>query len=130
MCAHAVRVALHNIPGVDSVHVSLNDGYAQIVLAPDNQVTVERVRAVIRDNGFTPREARVVVRGRVTHRDRLLVLETPAGETFGLAATEVTLQRLRAAADDVTLRGTVTETAKRAAGPPMLQVEERRDGTG
>ena len=52
-----MRVAVRKLDGVRSVTVSLNDGYADILLASQNTVTVERIREAIRRNGFTPREA-------------------------------------------------------------------------
>jgi len=52
-----VRVAVRKLDGVRSVTVSLNDGYADILLTSQNTVTVERIREAIRRNGFSPREA-------------------------------------------------------------------------
>lgn len=47
-----MRVAVQKLEGVEEVEVSLNEGYAEIALAPRSGVTVEGVRRVIRDNGF------------------------------------------------------------------------------
>lgn len=66
MCAHAVRVAIEKLDGVDTVIVSLNEGLATIRFKPKHQVTVEAVRAAIRDNGFTPKAAAVRLTGELT----------------------------------------------------------------
>ena len=48
--------------------VSLNEGYADVKLKPGNRVSVEQIRAVVRDNVFTPKGADVQVMGEVTER--------------------------------------------------------------
>lgn len=60
-----MSVSLQKIPGVESVDVSLNQGRASIVLRPGNSVTLEQVTQVVKDKGFTPREAGVVARGEL-----------------------------------------------------------------
>lgn len=77
MCAHAVRVAVKKIEGVESVDVSLNGGLAVIRLAPENRVSVDQLRDAIRRNGFTPRDAEVRVTGKVVERDGRLALAVP-----------------------------------------------------
>ena len=68
-----MRVAVRKLDGVRSVTVSLNDGYADILLASQNTVTVERIREAIRRNGFSPREALVRVSGTVVRQGEQLV---------------------------------------------------------
>lgn len=60
---------MKKIPGVESVKVSLNRGEALLRLKPGNSVTVERIRQVVLDNGFTPKDSDVEVLGRVTERN-------------------------------------------------------------
>lgn len=56
MCAHAVRVALERLDGVESVTVSLEEGVAVVRLTDENEVSVATVRQVVRDNGFSPKQ--------------------------------------------------------------------------
>jgi len=63
-----VSVAIRKVEGVESVKVSLNEGYADIKLKPGSKVSVEQIRAVVRDNGFTPKGADVQVMGELTER--------------------------------------------------------------
>ena len=127
MCAHAVSVAVEQIPGVDSVRVSLNEGYADIHLAPENDVTVERVRETIRNNGFTPREARIRVRGTVTELDDAPALSVAGEQRFRLVQDADApgrpgeLARMPAGRE-VTVEGVVPETAGAASGPLALRV--------
>jgi copper chaperone CopZ len=62
-CAYGIEKGLKKLPGVASVKVSLNDGYAEVTVAPGSSVSVAQIRRVIRDNGFTPKEARIDLEG-------------------------------------------------------------------
>lgn len=118
-----MRVALQKIDGVTTVAVSLNEGYAEIALAPANAVTVEQVRETIRANGFTPREARVRVRGTVDQRGDALVLHA-AGGPFRLAGPEDILAGLAGVSGGsaVTVEGLVPATADGQDRPRALHV--------
>jgi len=76
-----VRVAVEKIDGVQAVEVRLNDGVAAIRLAPENRVSLAEIRRVIRDKGFTPKDAEVRVTGRVEARGDRLVLVVPGSTT-------------------------------------------------
>lgn len=86
-CAHGVEKGLSKIDGVKDVSVSLNDGYALVWLEPDNAVTLEQIRRVIRENGFTPKDAAIVASGTLTRADDQLVLASGASQQFSLVAS-------------------------------------------
>ena len=75
-----MRVAVERLEGVASAEVSLNDGQVVVTLEEDNHVRLDRLRQVVRDQGFTPREAEIRARGVVERRDDRLLFRTPAGE--------------------------------------------------
>jgi copper chaperone CopZ len=80
-----VSVALRKIPGVESVETSLNQGKAFVRLKPGNSVRFDDLIQRIHDNGFTPKEAKVTVRGEllsVGGKLRLRVLGI--GQTYDL----------------------------------------------
>ena len=54
---------MQKVSGVASVRVSLNEGLTVVDLKPGNNVTLVRLREVIRNNGFTTKEARIVASG-------------------------------------------------------------------
>ncbi len=60
---------MKKVNGVESVKVSLNKGEALLRLKAGNSVTVERIRQVVLDNGFTPMDSDVEVVGKVTERN-------------------------------------------------------------
>jgi len=63
-----VRVAVRKLDGVESVEVSLERASADVHLRPENQVTLSQLRKIIKDNGFSPREATVTVVGTLVER--------------------------------------------------------------
>lgn len=86
-CAHGVEKGLEKLEGVEDATVSLNDGYAAVTLAPDNAVTLDKIRQVVRENGFTPKDATVVVTGTLAHADDdQLTLTTATDHEYALSA--------------------------------------------
>lgn len=76
-CAYGVEEGLKELPGVESVTVSLNDGYAEVALASGSGTSMSDIREVIRNNGFTPKEAHVQLEGRLelSPQSRLVTVE-------------------------------------------------------
>ncbi len=127
MCAHAVRVAVKKIEGVEAVEVSLNRGVAVIRFRPDNRVTIEQVRRAIRINGFTPKAADVRVTGTVVAREGRFVLEVPGADSaYALKEAPEShgaVMQLRAVAGrPLIIEGSVPETPRRGDGPWTLEV--------
>src|SRR5437879_11337430 len=84
-CAHAVRVAIQKLPGVQSVEVGLNRGRAQIELKPGAKLRIEQIWQKVLNNGDSPRETRVIVEGTVVSNGGRLQLEvTDAGNPYDL----------------------------------------------
>ena len=63
-----MRVAVRKLDGVESVDVSLERGAATIALRPGNRITLPQLRQIIRNNGFTAKDATVTVLGTVIER--------------------------------------------------------------
>lgn len=61
-CAYSVQKNLEALPGVESAKVSLNDGMVDVKLKPGSGVTVTKIQQVIKDAGFTPKEAKTIER--------------------------------------------------------------------
>lgn len=125
-----MRVAVKKLDGVDSVDVSLNQGLAVIWFRPDNRITLEQVREAIRNNGFTPKDAELRVRGRVREDQGGLALELPGQRTRFRLEAHPSLpdmnQRLRAAllGPSVQLEGTIPAMGKQRPGSETIQVRE------
>ena len=61
--ALGVRVAVQKVDGVESVQLSLERAEADIRLKPENHVSLDQFRRIVKGNGFEPREAKVTVSG-------------------------------------------------------------------
>jgi len=96
-CAAGVERGLRKLSDVRSVRVSLNEGKAVVALAPGSRTTIEQIREVIRHNGFTPREARAVLIGRVIREGDRWLIDT-GSQRFVLEGDDAVL-RSRAPAD-------------------------------
>jgi hypothetical protein len=80
-----VSVAVKKIDGVQSVSVSLNKGLVTIELVPGNHLTMPGLRRVITANGFSPKEATVIVDGVLENRSGTPMLKADGtSETFVL----------------------------------------------
>jgi hypothetical protein len=83
---------MKKVAGVEKVEVKLNEGKAIITLKPGNTVRFDDVIKVVRDKAFTPKEARVSVRGElVAGKPQLRVSGTnDVYELSGAALGELT----------------------------------------
>lgn len=120
-CAAGVEQSLRKLPGVRSVRVSLNEGKAVVALSPGSRTTIGQIREVIRHNGFTPRDARAILVGRVVQEDDRWLIDT-GSQRFVLEGDSPAL-RNRALADataqEVSLTVRVPEEVRT---PPAVQL--------
>jgi copper chaperone CopZ len=65
VCAHAVRVSLKSVSGVDSVDVSLAKGLASVKMKPGNTTSLSQLQQAITKNGFTMKDSQATVVGLV-----------------------------------------------------------------
>jgi copper chaperone CopZ len=68
VCAHAVRVAIRKLPGVESVDVSLERAMTDVRLKANNTVTLSQLRRVIKSGGFNAKEATVTAVGTLSEQ--------------------------------------------------------------
>lgn len=105
-----MRVALEKVEGIEKVNVTLKRGVAHITFRPGNSVTLTQLRKVIKDAGYTTRDATVTVTGAVTATGKQLTLAvsgTPA--SFALAPEKgISLAGLEKAAREGDERVSVT----------------------
>jgi hypothetical protein len=130
-----VRVVVGKIEGVRSVKVSLKEGVATIQLAPDNRVTLSKIRDAIRANGFTAREAEVRVAGSLVQRGDTLTLVVPGTDDVfvledapGSRGTVAALRGLRLGAQVILAGRVPAPRPRRAGGPERLLVRSFTSG--
>lgn len=74
-CAHAIHVSMKGIQGVNTVDVDLNTGLVTIKLMEGNTATMRQFNQAVEKNGFTHKDAEVVVKGKLTGTASALFLE-------------------------------------------------------
>lgn len=75
-CAYGVEKGLKNIEGIQTVKVSLNQGKAYITLQPDNQVSLSEIQQKVKSNGFSSRDAEVILQGELSKQEDKIFIET------------------------------------------------------
>lgn len=81
-CAHGLTVAMKKLQGVETVDISLNKSAAELKLGAGNKVTVEQLRTIIKNNGFTPKEAVVTTIATPGRKAGALTLEVNGQPTM------------------------------------------------
>ena len=83
-----MRVAVQKLPGVESVNVSLERATTDIQLRAGNAITLEQLRRIIKNNGFTAKEATVTVAGTLIERGGQPALDVTGTKTVMLIAAD------------------------------------------
>lgn len=111
-CAYGIEHGLKRLSGVTDVRVSLNEGVAVVALTPGSTTTVESIRKVIRDNGFTPKAAQVVVTGKLVRADGVNWLEASGLPRYQLTGVTKDVEATLSArpSGEVQLEGEVAES--------------------
>ena len=83
-----MRVAVQKLSGVESVTVSLERASTDIQLRPGNTVTLDQLRTIIKNNGFTAKEATVTVVGKLIERGGQPALDVTGTNMVMLVAAD------------------------------------------
>lgn len=70
------------------MNVSLERAGAEIQLRPGNSITLEQLRTIIKNNGFTPRDTTVTVVGRLIERGGQPALDVTGTNTVMLVVAD------------------------------------------
>ena len=74
-CAHAIHVSMKGIQGVNTVDVDLNTGLVSIKLASGNSAVMRQFNEAVEKNGFTHKDANIIVRGQLSGSTQAPFLE-------------------------------------------------------
>jgi cation transport ATPase len=93
-CAHAIHVSMKGIQGVNTIDVDLNTGLVSIKLTPGNNADMRQFNEAVEKNGFTHKDATVIVRGQLSGSTQAPFLEvTGTKDRYALtplaAATDI-----------------------------------------
>jgi copper chaperone CopZ len=114
VCAHAVRVAVKSISGVESVDVSLNKGLANISLKPGNTVRVKQLLDAISKNGFTTKQSKLELIGiPILEAGGLRLKVSGTDESFNVTGDAAVIERARGMVGKrVAVSGAIPEVPK------------------
>ena len=112
-----MRVAVRKLDGVESVDVSLERASVTIGLRPGNRITLPQLRQIIRNNGFSAKDATVTAIGTVIERGGKPALSVTGTDVVWLlagsnAAYADAMQRVKAP------QAAPVEAAGTVAAPP------------
>lgn len=116
-----MSVSVKKIAGVESVHVYLNKGLVDITLKPGNTVKLAQLRKAIRDDAFTPKQARVTVIGKLFHEGgRLEFKVAGTNEEFPVRSTTQKSWQTQVGRE-LTVKGLISAPVNHE-GPGVLQI--------
>jgi cation transport ATPase len=112
-CAHAIHVSMKGIKGVDKVDVDLNTGLVSIKLDPANNAVMHQFNEAIERNGFTHKDAIVIVRGKLSGTADAPVLEvTGTSDHYALTPSASRADLTALLGKTVTVAGVLPQVAK------------------
>ena len=114
-----MRVAVGKLEGVESVDVSLTRASTDIRLRSGNRVRLADLRQIVKDNGFTSKEAIVTVAGTLVERGgRPALQSTGTNEVWLLASDPKQPAAYADAAKRLTSKSTQAVEVTGLAAPP------------
>ena len=112
-CAHAIHVSMKGIQGVDTVDVDLNTGLVTVKLIPGNSASMRQFNQAIEKNGFTHKDAEIVVKGKLAGSANAPVLEVSGTQDrYALSPVTATLDTVSLLGKTVTVTGALPPTSK------------------
>ena len=112
-CAHAIHVSMKGIQGVNTVDVDLNTGLVTIKLAPGNSAAMRQFNQAVEKNGFTHKDAVIVVRGKLTGTASAPFFEVAGTQDrFALVPAATSVDMAALIGKTVTITGVLPQASK------------------
>ena len=112
-CAHAIHVSMKGIQGVNKVDVDLNTGLVSIKLDAGNGAAMRQFNEAVEKNGFTHKDAQVIVRGQLSGSASAPFLDVAGTkDRYALAPLATASDLTSLLGKTVEVEGTVPQTAK------------------
>ena len=126
-CVTSLTGSLKKIRGVEKAEVNAGENSVKLTLAAENKVTLERVRDQIKGAGFTPRDAKVVVRGKPITGDGKwqFTIEGP-NQTYLLTTADDALLAKLQRGGSITVEG-VCPAMENPRDQPVLDVKSIKE---
>jgi copper chaperone CopZ len=88
ICAHSLVIAVRKVEGVESVEVSLERASMDIRLRPGNRITLGQLRQLVKNTGFTAKDATVTAVGTLVDRGGKPALDIAGTNAVWLLAAD------------------------------------------
>lgn len=124
-CARGIEQGLTKLSGVSSVRVSLNEGKAILTLGPDSSTTLQQIRHVVRHNGFTPKQAKALVEGRLIVEGSRVSIDGSAAGTFVIEAQERAVRTAARSTSTPEKLSVWVLVPEELSSPPVVQLADR-----
>jgi cation transport ATPase len=112
-CAHAIHVSMQGIQGVNTVDVDLNTGLVTVKLSPGNSASMRQFNQAVEKNGFTHKDAEILVRGKLAGTANAPVLEVSGTQDrYGLSPATAHLDIVSLLGKTVTVSGVIPQAPK------------------
>jgi copper chaperone CopZ len=112
-CAHAIHVSMKGIQGVNTVDVDLNTGLVTIKLTPGNNAAMRQFNQAVEKNGFTHKDAQVIVRGQLSGSASAPSLDVAGtSDHYALAPLDAASDLSALLGKTVTVEGVIPQSAK------------------
>jgi copper chaperone CopZ len=128
-CAHAIHVSMKGIQGVDTVDVDLNTGLVSIKLSAGNTAAMHQFNEAVEKNGFTHKDAYVIVRGQLSGSANVPFLDVAGTkDRYALAPFAAATDLSALLGKTVTVDGVIPQSAKNKLSDTLRYktVEEAR----
>lgn len=90
-CAYGLERGLIGMDGIEEVRVSLNDGKAYLDLTANNNLSLKQIQEEVKENGFSAKNAEVVLEGQLVKEDNSLKIRVNNEEYYLTSNTEQSL---------------------------------------
>jgi cation transport ATPase len=90
-CAYGLERGLKKMDGIEKVRVSLNDGKAYLDLTANNSLSLKQIQEEVKQNGFSAKNAEVVLEGQLIKEDNTLKIRVKNEEYYLTSNTEQSL---------------------------------------
>ena len=112
-CAHAIHVSMKGIQGVNTVDVDLNTGLVSIKLAPGNSAAMRQFNEAVEKNGFTHKDATIIVRGQLSGSSQAPFLDvTGTKDRYALSPLSTGTDISALLGKTVVVNGTLPQSGK------------------
>jgi len=84
-CNTTMSAAIQKLDGVEKVQLAAEEGFVIVQLKPDNKITLQQLRRLVRGNGYPTKEAEITARGKLVSAAGKHSIDLLNGSSLALA---------------------------------------------